>query len=81
MRAAAAGGPEGDLRDGNVATETLVYMFESAGIKTGLDLGKLLGVADSTMTFLDREPSQAAHALAADYGVNGGWAHGSVGIS
>lgn len=45
---AAAGGlggcPYAPGSSGNVATEDLVFMFESMGIKTGMDLKKLLNV-------------------------------------
>jgi hydroxymethylglutaryl-CoA lyase len=45
---AAAGGlggcPYAPKSSGNVATEEVVFMFEEMGIKTGIDLKKLLGV-------------------------------------
>lgn len=40
---------------GNVATEDVVYMLEGAGIDTGVDLGKLVGVARWVSARLDRQ--------------------------
>lgn len=39
---------------GNVATEELVYMLESMGIETGVDLPRLLAAADLADRLLDR---------------------------
>lgn len=66
---------------GNVATEALVYMFEGAGIDTGIDLEALMLVAGRTTAFLEKALSRSSQAIAADVGVSGGWNHGPVGIS
>lgn len=41
---------------GNIVTEDLVFMFESMGLKTGIDLGKLLKVRDILRAALTEEP-------------------------
>lgn len=66
---------------GNVATETLVYMFEEAGISTGIDLETLMRVAVDTTTFLEKGLSQASRTIAADIASQRGWEHGEVGVS
>lgn len=49
---------------GNVATEDVVYMLNGLGIKTNVDLGKLLGVGDFICDHLGRQSgSKAAIAL------------------
>ncbi len=51
---------------GNVATEELVYMLESMGVRTGVDLGRLLEAADLADRLLERPPSgRLRRALAA----------------
>ena len=51
---AAAGGlggcPFAPGATGNTATEDLVFTFENMGIRTGIDLNKLLAVADRAVT-------------------------------
>ncbi|HEY9193110.1 MAG TPA: hydroxymethylglutaryl-CoA lyase [Methyloversatilis sp.] len=42
---------------GNVATEDVVYMLEGAGVRTGIDLGRLVGVARWISEQLDRKPA------------------------
>jgi hydroxymethylglutaryl-CoA lyase len=41
---------------GNIVTEDLVYMLEAMGVKTGIDLPKLLKVRDIVATALPGEP-------------------------
>lgn len=41
---------------GNVATEDVVYMLHGLGIKTGIDLTKLLAAGEFISRFLQREP-------------------------
>ncbi|MEZ6022155.1 MAG: hydroxymethylglutaryl-CoA lyase [Hyphomonadaceae bacterium] len=41
---------------GNIVTEDIVFMFESMGLKTGIDLGKLLKVRDILRAALTEEP-------------------------
>lgn len=48
---------------GNVATEDLVYLFEDAGIQTGIDLRKLVDTALWISTTLGRTPSRVARAF------------------
>jgi len=49
---------------GNVATEDVVYLLDGMGIKTGVDMDKLLDAGVYINTFLEREPvSRAANAL------------------
>jgi hydroxymethylglutaryl-CoA lyase len=49
---------------GNVATEDVVYMLEGMGIKTGVDLEKLLAATNEVSRLLGRPPvSRVANAL------------------
>ncbi|KAF7819140.1 hydroxymethylglutaryl-CoA lyase, mitochondrial-like isoform X1 [Senna tora] len=49
---------------GNVATEDVVYMLNGLGVKTNVDLGKLMVAGDYICNHLGREPgSKAATAL------------------
>jgi hydroxymethylglutaryl-CoA lyase len=49
---------------GNVATEDVVYMLEGMGIKTGVDMEKLLAATNEITALIDRTPvSRVASAL------------------
>jgi hydroxymethylglutaryl-CoA lyase len=49
---------------GNVATEDVIYMLDGMGVKTGVDMSKLLEAGQYINNFLDRPPvSRAATAL------------------
>ncbi|MFT5504253.1 MAG: hydroxymethylglutaryl-CoA lyase [Gammaproteobacteria bacterium] len=49
---------------GNVATEDVIYMLDGMGIKTGVDMSRLLEAGEYINNFLDRAPvSRAATAL------------------
>ncbi len=49
---------------GNVATEDVVYMLEGMGIKTGVDMPKLLAATNEVSRLLERQPvSRVAAAL------------------
>jgi hydroxymethylglutaryl-CoA lyase len=49
---------------GNVATEDVVYMFEGMGIRTGVDMAKLLAATNEVSKLLGRPPvSRVAAAL------------------
>jgi len=51
---------------GNVATEDVVYLLDGLGIRTGVDLDKVVGTGQWICGLLGREPSsKAARALAA----------------
>jgi hydroxymethylglutaryl-CoA lyase len=51
---------------GNVATEDVVYMLHGLGIKTGVDLDRLVGIGQWICGVLGKEPaSKAGRALAA----------------
>jgi len=51
---------------GNVATEDVIYMLDGLGIRTGVDLGRLVGVGQWICGVLGREPAtKAGRALAA----------------
>ena len=51
---------------GNVATEDVVYMLDGLGIRTGVDLDKLVDIGQWICGILKKEPSsKAARALAA----------------
>ncbi len=49
---------------GNVATEDVVYMLEGMGVKTGIDMDRLLAATNTVSATLGRAPaSRVAHAL------------------
>jgi hydroxymethylglutaryl-CoA lyase len=49
---------------GNVATEDVVYMLEGMGIKTGVDMSKLLAATNEITALIGRTPaSRVAAAL------------------
>ena len=63
---------------GNVVTEDLVFMLESEGLRTGIDLDKLLQVRDIVIDALPGEPMYGFTpdaGLPKGYGKNGksGW--------
>jgi hydroxymethylglutaryl-CoA lyase len=65
---AAAGGlggcPFAPGATGNVATEDVVYMLEGMGIKTGVDMDKLLEATNEITALIGRQPaSRVANAL------------------
>lgn len=65
---AAAGGlggcPYAPGATGNVATEDVVYMLEGMGIKTGIDMGRLLAATNEMSAVLGKPPvSRVASAL------------------
>jgi hydroxymethylglutaryl-CoA lyase len=65
---AAAGGlggcPFAPGATGNVATEDVVYMLEGMGIKTGVDMSKLLAATNEITALIGRTPaSRVANAL------------------
>jgi hydroxymethylglutaryl-CoA lyase len=48
---------------GNVCTEDLVHMFEQMGVHTGVDLERLLGVAEQLPTLVGHDvPGQVVKA-------------------
>jgi hydroxymethylglutaryl-CoA lyase len=49
---------------GNIVTEDLTFLFESAGIRTGIDLDRLLHVREIVRTALPKIPLQGALAKA-----------------
>src|SRR5215510_3025213 len=58
---------------GNVATEDVVYMLEGMGVKTGVDMGKLLAATNEISRLLGRPPvSRVAAALNAKRRAAGG---------
>ena len=65
---AAAGGlggcPYAPGATGNVATEDVVYMLEGMGVKTGIDMDRLLATTNEVAGLLGRPPvSRVASAL------------------
>jgi hydroxymethylglutaryl-CoA lyase len=49
---------------GNVATEDVVYMLEGMGIRTGVDMGKLVAATNTISRLIGRPPvSRVASAL------------------
>ena len=50
---------------GNIVTEDLVFLLESMGLRTGVDLDTLLSAREVMLSHLDDEPSiHGAYALA-----------------
>ena len=72
---ASAGGlggcPYAPGASGNVATEDLVYLFDSLGIETGVDLEKLVEAAGAIAPWLDH-PLPGKYAQACGVGLNAG---------
>jgi len=61
---------------GNIVTEDLVFMLDSMGIKTGIDLGQLLGVREILAAALPDEPLYGFtpdSGLPKGYGEHGPW--------
>jgi hydroxymethylglutaryl-CoA lyase len=52
---------------GNIATEDLVYLLDRMGVKTGIDLGKLLEAADFAAGFEGAMPSGHARVMPRDW--------------
>ena len=49
---------------GNIVTEDLVFLLESLGLRTGIDLDALLTAREVMKSHLDDEPTHGAYALA-----------------
>jgi len=49
---------------GNVITEDLVFMFESMGVPTGIDLDKLMAARQLMVAAIPQEPTYGHYALA-----------------
>lgn len=58
------GCPHAPLSTGNIVFEDLVFMFEAEGLKTGIDLNRLVAVREIVARNLPREPLHGAYALA-----------------
>jgi hydroxymethylglutaryl-CoA lyase len=56
---------------GNVVTEDLVFMFEAMGIRTGIDLGRLIAAREPLKAGLPGEP---LYGMTPDAGLPQGWA-------
>jgi len=66
------GCPYAEGASGNVATEDVVYMLEGMGIRTGVDLGRLVAVGD----FIAARLGRANDSRVARAGVPEGWGKG-----
>lgn len=62
---------------GNIVTEDLVFMLDSMGLRTGIDLDKLLLVRDIVKTAL---PGEEMYGFTPDAGLPKGYASGGWGI-
>lgn len=49
---------------GNVVTEDMVFMFEAMGLRTGVDLDKLMGAREIMAQYLKDEPTYGAYVKA-----------------
>ena len=58
------GCPYAPKASGNVVFEDLVFMFESAGLRTGIDLDRLMPIRDILAANLPHEPLHGAYAEA-----------------
>lgn len=63
---------------GNIVTEDLVFMLDSMGLETGIDLGRLLAVRDIVREAL---PEEALYGFTPDAGLPKGYAGGGWGIA
>ena len=62
---------------GNIVTEDLVFMLDAMGLKTGIDLEKLLKVRDVVLAAL---PDEAMYGFTPDAGLPKGYGAGGWGI-
>jgi hydroxymethylglutaryl-CoA lyase len=62
---------------GNIVTEDLVFMLDSMGLKTGIDLDKLLMVREIVIAAV---PGEDMYGFTPDAGLPKGYAHGGWGI-
>ena len=62
---------------GNIVTEDLVFMLDSMGLKTGIDLDKLLLVREIVLAAL---PGEEMYGFTPDAGLPKGYAGGGWGI-
>ena len=62
---------------GNIVTEDLVFMLDSMGLKTGIDLEKLLTVRDTVLAAL---PDEEMYGFTPDAGLPKGYAGGGWGL-
>jgi hydroxymethylglutaryl-CoA lyase len=58
---------------GNVVTEDLVFMFEAMGVRTGVDLDKLMAARDALRAGLPGEP---IYGMTPEAGLPKGWSQG-----
>lgn len=58
------GCPHAPQSTGNIVFEDLVFMFEAAGIKTGIDVDRLVSIREIISRNLPDEPLHGAYALA-----------------
>ncbi|MEI7447283.1 MAG: hypothetical protein WCK28_20515 [Burkholderiales bacterium] len=74
-QAGLGGCPDAPGASGNVVTEDLVFMFESMGVRTGVDLGRLIAARDVLRAGLPGEP---LYGMTPDAGLPPGWAPGGA---
>ena len=60
---------------GNVVTEDLVFMFEAMGVRTGIDLDRLLAAREPLRAGLPGEP---LYGMTPEAGLPKGWTHGAA---
>ncbi|MEZ0309585.1 MAG: hydroxymethylglutaryl-CoA lyase [Ramlibacter sp.] len=60
---------------GNVVTEDLVFMFEAMGVRTGIDIGKLIAARQPLMAGLPGEP---VYGMTPEAGLPKGFAQGAI---
>lgn len=65
------GCPHAPQSTGNIAFEDLVFMFEAAGIRTGINLDRLIAVREIIAKNLPEEPLHGAYSLAGPCRVHG----------
>jgi hydroxymethylglutaryl-CoA lyase len=61
---------------GNVVTEDLVFMFEAMGVRTGIDLGKLIAAREPLKRGLPGEP---IYGMTPESGLPKGWTQAGTG--
>jgi hydroxymethylglutaryl-CoA lyase len=62
---------------GNIVTEDLVFMLDAMGLRTGIDIGKLLKVRDIVIAAL---PGEEMYGFTPDAGLPKGYGHGGWGV-
>jgi hydroxymethylglutaryl-CoA lyase len=76
-QAGLGGCPYAPGASGNIVTEDLVYMLESMGLRTGVDIEKLI---DARRFILEGLPGEELYGSVADAGLQKGFTYAAAGV-